>query len=196
LKFECLQTIIMVYMALFYTGNGDDGKAGLLGEGRLPKYHPRMEALGAIDEAMAALGVARAACCAPQTASLLIRIQHDLYLLMAEVAATPQNTACFHAIDNASVTWLETQIDTLNKTIRAPKEFVLPGDTPAGAVLALARTIVRRAERRLARLLDEGQEINPFLLSYLNRLSSMCFVLELLETQHAGLTSTLAKEIK
>ena len=73
----------------FYTAKGDDGTTGLLGEGRVPKYHERMEALGALDEASAALGVARTQVTAPETPAILIEIQRDLYKFMAEVAATP-----------------------------------------------------------------------------------------------------------
>lgn len=180
-------------MTPFYTRNGDDGATGLLGEGRVPKYHPRMEALGAIDEANAALGVARAACRAHQTSRLLLEIQRDLYKIMTEVAATPENSARFLTIDAGRVSWLELQTDALDEIVSVPKEFILPGDSPAGAALALARTIVRRAERRITQLSDDGEVCNPELLRYLNRLSSLCFVLELLENQQAGRTPTLAK---
>ena len=76
------------------------------------------------------------------------------------------------------MTWLESQIDTLTTQIEIPEDFILPGDSPAGAALALARTIVRRAERHVARLVHENGVENQELLRYLNRLSSLCFVLE------------------
>ena len=177
----------------FYTAKGDDGTTGLLGEGRVPKYHVRMEAIGALDEASAALGLARAQCGAHQTAPILLEAQRDLYKLMAEVAATPENAQRFHFIDEARVNWLEQQTDELSKVVQMPKEFILPGDTLGGAALSMARAIVRRAERCVVSLFDEEKVANPDLQRYLNRLSSLCFVLELLENQNAGKKTTLAK---
>ena len=138
----------------FYTAKGDDGTTGLLGEGRVPKYHVRMEAIGALDEASAALGLARAQCNAHQTAPILLEAQRDLYKLMAEVAATPENASQFHFINEARVGWLEEQTDELSKVVEMPKEFILPGDTLGGAALSLARAIVRRAERCVVSLFD------------------------------------------
>jgi cob(I)alamin adenosyltransferase len=178
----------------FYTRSGDDGYTGLLGEGRVPKYHPVTEAIGAIDEAAAALGVGRAACQGERSAGLIISVQRDLYHLMAEIAATPENVARFRKIDADRVSWLEQQTDLLSNLVEMPKDFILPGDSPAGAALAQGRTIVRRAERRVARLFHERLIENPELLRYLNRLSSLCFVLELYENQMYGVPSpTLAR---
>ena len=178
----------------FYTAKGDDGSTNLLGKGRVPKYHARMEALGAMDEASAALGLARAQCLSPRAAPILIEAQRDLYKLMAEVAAAPENADRFRWIDESRVAWLESQTDTLSRKMDMPKEFILPGDTTGGAALSLARAVVRRAERRVVVLFDEREITNPDLQRYLNRLSSLCFVLELLENQHAGRKTTLAKE--
>ncbi len=178
----------------FYTAKGDDGTTGLLGEGRVPKYHDRMEALGALDEASAALGLARAQCAVPQTLPILLEAQRDLYKLMAEVAATPENAKQFHFIDAGRVAWIESQTDELSEIVEMPKDFILPGDTLGGAALSLARAVVRRAERRVVVLFDDGEIPNPDLQRYLNRLSSLCFVLELLENQNAGRKTSLAKE--
>jgi cob(I)alamin adenosyltransferase len=180
----------------FYTSKGDDGTTGLLGEGRVPKYHDRMEALGALDEASAALGLARAQCAVTQTPPILLEAQRDLYKLMAEVAATPENAERFHFIDESRVAWVESQTDELSKSVEMPKEFILPGDTLGGAALSLARAIIRRAERRVVVLFDDGEVPNAHLQRYLNRLSSLCFVLELLENQNAGRKTSLAKETK
>jgi len=184
---------IMLNMPL-YTGKGDDGTTGLLGEDRVSKDHPRIEALGALDEASAALGLARASCQAPQTPSILREVQRDVYKLMAEVAATPENADKFQRIDAERVTWLEEQADEIQSIVSLPKAFILPGDTPSGAALSLARAVVRRAERRVTELFTLEQLSNPELLRYLNRLSSLCFVLELLENQAAGKSTSLAKE--
>lgn len=181
-------------MANYYTRAGDDGYTGLLGEGRVPKYHPRPEAVGTIDEASAVLGLARANCQDSNVAATLLEAQRDLYHIMAEVSATPENAVNFRRIDGGKVSWLEEQTDAFGMSITMPSEFIVPGDSPAGANLAFARTVVRRAERQIARLLHEGLLENHSLLQYLNRLSSLCFVLELLENLLAGqASSTLAR---
>jgi cob(I)alamin adenosyltransferase len=186
--------VIIPGMSSFYTRRGDDGTTGQLGEGRLPKYHPRVEALGSLDEASASLGLARSFCQAAQSAPVLVEVQRDLYTIMAEVAATPKNASRFGGIEPERIKWLESQIDMAAAAAPIPTEFILPGDSQAGAALSLARTIVRRAERRLAELIDKGELENPVLLQYLNRLSSLCFALEILENQQAGKTTILAKK--
>lgn len=181
-------------MTQFYTRSGDDGYTGLLGEGRAPKYHPRLEAVGTLDEASAALGLARATCRGDENARLLLAAQRDLYGLMAEIAATPENAARFRHATPERLAWLEAATDRLSGLVNMPNEFIVPGDSASGAALALARTIVRRAERQVAHLLHENELENFELLRYLNRLSSLCFVLELLENQLAGKgVPTLAK---
>jgi cob(I)alamin adenosyltransferase len=180
-------------MSPFYTRTGDEGTTGLLGEGRVSKFDARIEALGAVDEATAALGLARASVQLPQTATLLLEVQRDLYKLMAEVSATPENATRFRAIDESRVNWLEAQTDALEVTLEMPREFIVPGDRPSSAALALARTIVRRAERRVVALFEAGQLENLQLLAYLNRLSSLVFMLELAENAQAGQKSNLAK---
>ena len=185
---------IIAGMSPFYTRNGDEGNTGLLGEGRVPKLDSRIEALGAVDEANAALGLARSAAHAPQSAGLIVVAQRDLYKLMAEVGATPENAANFRSIDVARVKWLEEETDALGKIVSTPAEFILPGENAASAAMALARTIVRRAERRVAELTQQGKLENAQLLAYLNRLSSLCFMLELLENQHAGQSTQIAKQ--
>ncbi|MCK6538795.1 MAG: cob(I)yrinic acid a,c-diamide adenosyltransferase [Anaerolineales bacterium] len=178
----------------FYTAKGDDGTTNLLGEGRVMKYDARIEAVGTLDESTAALGLARAQCLDPRSGPILIEAQRDLYKLMAEVAATPENAKKFRFIDASRVKWLEEKTDELSKVVEMPKEFILPGDSLAGAALSLARAIVRRAERRVVEMFDSDGLSNPDLQRYLNRLSSLCFVLELLENQAAGHKTTLAKE--
>lgn len=186
----------MVYnpiMAGFYTGKGDSGYTGFLGEGRLPKHHPRIEAIGAVDEANAALGFARSQTVTQGLAQILVIIQRDLYHLMAEIAASPENSLKFRVIDESRVTWLEAQIAEFSAYIDMPKEFIVPGDSHAGAAFALARTIIRRAERRVSELFHAKVIENGELLRYLNRLSSFCFLLELVENQNAGIQNpTLA----
>jgi cob(I)alamin adenosyltransferase len=180
----------------FFTRTGDDGTTGLLGEGRVPKTHPRIEALGALDESTATLGLARAQARDPRCGPLLLEAQRDLYKFMAEVAATPDQAAPrkFHFIDAARVAWIESQIDALATSVTMPHEFILPGDSPGGAALSMARAVIRRAERRVVELAEAKEISNPELGRYLNRLSSLCFVLELVENAAAGKDTTLAKE--
>ena len=177
----------------FYTRSGDDGTTGLLGEGRVAKTHPRIEALGALDESTATLGLARAQARDPRCEGILLEVQRDLYKLMAEVAATSENADKFHVIDAARVDWLEAQIESLSAAMTMPREFILPGDSLAGAALSLARAVIRRAERRVVELVEAKEISNPDLGRYLNRLSSLCFVLELVENAAAGKNTTLAK---
>lgn len=166
----------------FYTRLGDDGYTGILGPGRFPKEDLRLEAIGSVDEANAALGVARSLAQSPEAPGSLLQIQRDLYGLMAELAASPENSAHFRSIDAQRVAWLESQIEILNHQVEVPKEFIVPGDRVEGAFFDLARTVVRRAERRVSELFHRGDISNPDLLRYLNRLSSYCFLLELRET--------------
>lgn len=177
----------------FYTRRGDDGTTGLLGKGRVPKFHLRIEALGTLDESNATLGLARASVHDPRSAPLMLNVQRDLYRLMAEVAAPPEHADQFR-FDEGRVQWIEEQTDLLSKTVEMPDEFIIPGDSIGGASLSLARAVVRRAERRVAELLDAKEITNSSLQQYLNRLSSLLFVLELIENQTAGKHTTLAKE--
>jgi cob(I)alamin adenosyltransferase len=182
-------------MSDYFTGSGDDGTTGLLGEGRVPKHDLQPSAIGSIDEASAALGLARAQVTDEDTKRILIQVQRDLYGLMAEVAAAPENAEQFRKIDAQRVSWLEEQIEIAAAEFPVPEGFVLSGDSSGGAALDLARTIVRRAERALSQLRHEGQLDNAELLRYLNRLSSLCFVLTLREDQRAGNpTPRLAKD--
>lgn len=173
---------------------GDDGSTGILGEERLQKFHPRIETLGSLDEASAALGMARALTKNPGTAAILKEIQRDLYALMAEAAAAPENAERFRTLNQERLTWLESQSSMLETQTPAINEFILPGDSLPGAALSLARTIVRRAERRVAELVSRGEITNEVLLPYLNRVSLVCFLLELVENQSSGKETSLAKE--
>ncbi len=174
-------------MKKFYSGEGDDGYTALLGEGRVPKYDRRPEAYGTVDEASAALGLARAHARAEQVADTTAEVQRDLYHLMAELAASPAHADRFRVIDRGRVEWLEHEIDRFSAKVEIPKEFVISGDSLAGAAYDFARTVVRRAERLVAALLHHEELQNPDLLAYLNRLSSLCYVLSLMENQTAGI---------
>lgn len=182
-------------MTKYFTGQGDDGITGLLGKQRVPKYDLRMEAIGAVDEANAALGIARSQSRLTETQARILIVQRELYHLMAELAATAETAAQFHSINADSVSRLENEILILGENTKLPEGFIVPGDTPSGAAFDLARAIVRRAERRVAELLARGDVANGELLRYLNRLSSLLFVMELSEIAAADRDHpTLAKE--
>lgn len=182
-------------MNKFYTQNGDDGFTNLIGEGRVEKYHGRIEAVGVIDEASAAIGLARRLSKDKNTDEIFLSVQRDLYQVMSEIASTSENAERFRKITSKQVRWLEVKTDQISNLIENPNEFIIPGDTLAGAAISLARTVVRRAERRVSQLFLANELENPELLRYLNRLSSLCFVLELHENQ-LGETKppTLAKK--
>jgi cob(I)alamin adenosyltransferase len=181
-------------MPEFFTGAGDDGSTGLLGPGRVRKHDSRLEAIGALDEAAAALGLARALSHDPELATVLQTMQRHLYQVMAEVAAPGEHAQQFRAIGAEQVQWLESEITRSSAGVEAPTGFILGGDSPAGGALDLARTVVRRAERRLALLIDRGEVENGELLRYLNRASSLCFLLILESYRRRGVTPTMARE--
>lgn len=173
-------------MATFYTRTGDDGMTNLIGRGRVKKNELRIEAIGTLDEANAFLGMARSQCDNAVWVDMLLRIQRDLYQMMAEIAATPDNAGLFKSIDPNQIAWVESQVAMLEASTEVPRQFIIPGNTRSSAVMDVARTVVRRAERRVAELLHSGVLKNTHVIEYLNRLSSFCFVLELAMIQSDG----------
>ena len=180
-------------MSPFFTGQGDTGETGYLGEGRLSKTSLRIEAVGTVDEATAALGVARAFSESETTQVIIVHVQKQLYYLMAELAASPEAAAHFDRISQDDVAWLEEQIADLESKVAMPQDFILPGETPAGGALSLARATIRRAERRTVALLEAGELQKTSLVAYLNRLSSLIFILEIYETSLSGRGPRLAR---
>jgi len=165
-------------MNKMYSGKGDDGFTAILSGERVPKYDLRPEAYGVVDEAQAAMGVARSAAQDERTRSVLLEAQRDLQHLMTKLAAaTRQNVVQVEALSQERVEWLENIIDELGEQLPPLQSFVIPGDSPSGAALHLARTIVRRAERRVVRLVHNDELLSIELIRYLNRLSSLLFVL-------------------
>lgn len=160
------------------TKTGDTGLTGVLGPERLPKEDPRIEALGAVDEATSAVGLARAWCDEPFVYDILLHVQRDLYTLMAELATTTTHAhAIGMRITGDDVAWLERTQENLLVRVKIPPYFILPGDTRAGATLDFARATVRRAERAVSRLFHADCLANGEALRYLNRLSDLIFVL-------------------
>lgn len=171
---------------MVFSGKGDDGTTGWLGKGRLPKHDIRIEALGSLDEASAALGFARSFFLELPEASLILRIQTDLYHMMAEVASPASTAEKFNTINDQKVKDLEIEIKRLEGLVQMPRDFIIPGDSQAEAALSLSRAIVRRAERRVTEMFSREMLANPSLVAYLNRLSSLCFILEIYLLQKSG----------
>jgi cob(I)alamin adenosyltransferase len=175
-------------MPRIYTRTGDDGTTGLLYGGRIAKDDPAAEAYGATDEAVAALGLARALAKAPDLADDLLALQRELFVVGADLAANPKERARLQPevslVTGAMVERLERRIDELVARRPLPDAFVVPGASPASAAIDLARGVVRRAERRVVGLLrDLGPGGNPEVGRYLNRLSDLLFVMA---RAHAG----------
>ena len=165
-------------MSKLYTGRGDDGTTGLFYGGRVPKDDPRPEAFGAVDEAQAAIGLARAATeRGGELDRMLIGLEHDLYVLMAELATAPDNrhklTEGQTSVGSSMVEHLEAVTDDIGSRFEFPTEFVVPGQNELAARLDVARTIARRAERRAIPVASEDSQVVP----YLNRLSSVLWTL-------------------
>lgn len=186
----------MTNQPIFYTGKGDDGTTTIYGQPeRIPKYHPRPEAYGTIDEAQALLGLLRAGTRQPRVKEVLTQVERDLYLMMGQLAVAEHVKLPARPIDQSDVEWVENVTTELGQAVTMPTEFILPGDTMTGAYANLARTVIRRAERYVAKLYDEERLSNKAILPYLNRLSSLLFVLTLFEDQLGGIEQpTISKK--
>lgn len=177
----------------YYTGKGDQGTTDLLGD-RVGKNDPIVEVLGTLDEATSSIGNARALSTSADINGWLMETQRDLYKILAELAFTDDiRPDAFH-FGADRVEWVERTTDEIGSRVELPPHFILPGDTVPGAALDVARTVVRRAERRAVDLLHIGRLPNQEIIRYLNRLSSLLFIAARYEDHLAGVTSTKAKE--
>jgi cob(I)alamin adenosyltransferase len=163
------------------TRRGDGGETSLLYGGRVPKDDLHTEAYGALDEAISALGLARATEPDPARAERLLALQRELFTVGAELAtgrgARQQLERHFATVDASMVDALERETHELEDRVPLPRAFIVPGGTPAAAAIDLARTLVRRAERRAVALRRAGELENPEVLRYLNRCSDLLFML-------------------
>lgn len=164
-------------LSKIYTRTGDNGSTGLGGNRRVAKDHRRITALGDVDEANATVGLILSAPGVPtEIAGQLLGIQHDLFDLGADLAYPLDAQGEQLRLRAEHVSSLENLLDQHNADLAPLKEFILPGGTPAAAACHLARTVCRRAERSVVALSRE-ENLNPILISYLNRLSDLLFVL-------------------
>lgn len=163
------------------TKTGDGGETGLLYGGRVSKADPRTEAYGTIDEAISAIGLARAAVKDRARHAIMLRVQSELFTVGAELATDAAEYATlekhFQVVTEDFTSRVEREIIELEKRVPLPAAFVIPGGTPAAAALDLARTVLRRAERRTVALQLRGYPVTPEVLRYINRLSDLLFML-------------------
>jgi cob(I)alamin adenosyltransferase len=166
-----------------YTRKGDDGTTSLWYGGRVPKHHGRTEAYGSLDEACAALGVARSLCVPSQAelAADILRLQDDLFVAGAELATAPE--AGERLEDGISrtteemVTALEERIDHYMSRVELPPKFVIPGGTQISAQLDVARTVIRRAERHVTALSEAGGLAGKTVIHFINRASDLAYAM-------------------
>ena len=172
-----------------YTKTGDEGSTGLFGGARVSKNDPRVEAYGDVDELNAVIGMARAVEMMPRIDEVLVPIQRDLFAIGALLATPDREKMALHLekarIDDERISELERAIDDCEQELEPLRAFILPGGTPKAAALHVARTVCRRAERRVVRL-QQDVELPALTIIYLNRLSDLLFTLARLANRRAG----------
>ncbi|MHB1527163.1 MAG: cob(I)yrinic acid a,c-diamide adenosyltransferase [Candidatus Dormibacteria bacterium] len=163
------------------TKGGDRGETSLLYGGRVSKDDLHTEAYGALDEAISAMGLARSLCVHPEVVSALLELQRECFTAGSELATAstdrPKLLKHFPALGAEAADRLEASVHALEQTVGLPPGFILPGGTPGAAAVDLARTLVRRAERRAVALMRAGELANQEVVRYLNRLSDLLFML-------------------
>jgi cob(I)alamin adenosyltransferase len=168
-------------MVKIYTRKGDDGTTSLWYGGRVPKNDLRTEAYGTLDETAAALGVARSVCRDDRLAAEILRLQNELFVAGAELATAPEASERLEdgvsRITPKMVERLEQSIDAFMAEVNLPPKFVIPGGTQLSAQLDIARSVLRRAERRIVELSHSGGFEGPALLGFINRASDLLFAM-------------------
>jgi cob(I)alamin adenosyltransferase len=176
-----------------YTRTGDRGETGLFDGTRVPKSDPRVATYGDVDELNAWLGLVRASLADVQIAGMLERIQRDLFGVGARLADPRHKIAArvekAHAVGDEDISRLEGWIDTLEGELPPLRRFIVAGGAPAGAMLHVARTVCRRAERAMVAL-DHADPLEPGLVVYVNRLSDLLFVMARAVNHRAGMPET------
>jgi cob(I)alamin adenosyltransferase len=168
-----------------YTRTGDTGETGLLGGVRVKKHDVRIEAYGTVDELNAVLGVVRSAHASQRVDQILEHVQNELFAVGAELATPTSKGTHAGRIEESHAARLEEMIDLCEADLAPLKNFILPGGCLTAAHLHYARTVCRRAERRVVELCEQVT-VSPQIIVYLNRLSDLLFVLARLENVRAG----------
>lgn len=167
-----------------FSTKGDGGETSLFGGQRVPKFDSRPDTYGTLDEASSALGVAKAATKNQTIKDIILSVQKDMLIMGGELSTLPEDIEKLtRRIDETDVHRLEKLIDDLMKDVRMKNEFIYPGETVISAQIDVGRTIIRRAERKAAKLKAEGLVDNAAIHQYLNRLADMLFVLARYEEQ-------------
>ncbi len=164
-----------------FNKKGDGGETSLLFNARVSKDSLCCEAYGTLDEAVSCLGVARNAVSKEQTRNVILRIQKELFLIGAELAARPEDhnqfAQHFQAVNEEMVSQIEKTIEDIESSINLPKSFVIPGGNTGSGLLDLSRSIIRRAERRVVTMKRNKMVYNEEILHYLNRLADLLYIL-------------------
>lgn len=172
-----------------YTRTGDQGDTGLFGGGRVGKDDPRVEAYGGVDELNASLGLVRAIESVPRVDEVIVGVQRDLFSIGALLATPDTAKMAEHLakarLDNDRIAQLEHAIDDCERELEPLRAFIVPGGTPKAAALHVARTVCRRAERQVVAL-RRDVEIPELVVTYLNRLSDLLFMLARVANRRAG----------
>ncbi|MEM2855580.1 MAG: cob(I)yrinic acid a,c-diamide adenosyltransferase [Candidatus Nitrosocaldaceae archaeon] len=178
-------------MGKIYTKSGDKGETSLIGGARVSKASKRIEAYGEVDESNAMLGFIIASIEDEDIKLILNKIQNELFILGSDLADTsyPNNLYNIPRITKDMVEYIEKIIDEYEKEVEEIRYFILPGGSKEGALLHIARTIVRRAERSIVEL-AEKENINPFIIEYINRLSDLLFILARTVNKRRGINDT------
>ncbi|MBA4396479.1 MAG: ATP:cob(I)alamin adenosyltransferase [Syntrophus sp. (in: bacteria)] len=168
-----------------FSKKGDTGETSLLGGQRVPKFDQRPDTYGTLDEASSVLGVARAATGNQRIKEILLGVQKDLLTLGAVLSTLPEDLEKLKiGVGEREVLRIETLIDDLQKDVTLKNEFIYPGETMVSAQIDVGRTVIRRAERKAAKLKADGLLDNEYVHQYLNRLADMLFTLARYEEQN------------
>lgn len=181
-------------MTTVYTKTGDEGQTGLIGGKRVAKFDSRVEAYGTVDEAVSVLALARSQAKRELAQNILKKVEEELFLVAAELACPAPEKFLKKKVGLSEIEWMEGTIDEIMSRIAFKRDFIVPGPYVSSALLHMARTAVRRAERRAAVLKVRGK-IRPELLKYLNRLSDLIYALALFEEQEEMIL-TITKKVK
>jgi cob(I)alamin adenosyltransferase len=180
-----------------YTKKGDDGTTGLLYGGRVPKDDVRTEAYGTLDEAVSALGVARAEGLVDRVETIVVRLQREMFFVGAQLATADENQSKLEPgvskVSEEMTEQVESDIDGLVAEHPLPEEFILPGETGGSAGLDLGRSIIRRAERQAVAMSRAGVLPDDEILRYLNRVSDLLFTLARYEEAERGLRAKASR---
>jgi len=183
-----------------YTKKGDDGSTGLLYGGRVPKDDIRTDAYGTIDETVSALGIGRAGGLVERVEEIVVRLQREMFVCGAHLATAEVNQSRLQPgvsrVTSEMTAQAEREMDELTAEHPLPQEFILPGGTPGSAGLDLARSTVRRAERRAVTMAKEGALPDPEILRWLNRVSDLLFVLARYQEAASGVRAEPSREPK